>query len=114
MLQIKSSAHNGRMSYAMWFAVGVAYALHSLYMKPDMMITDHEPATRGAAGAEPACSVVKLRTKDLAEFDAQHWHAVVKKNLEPMGYKVTLEVQHLAIEWAASEVDKLYLVFADN
>jgi hypothetical protein len=110
MLQIRSSADNGRMSYAMWFALGTAYALHSLYMKPDMTVTDHERAGENGDVGKRTAHVVKLRTKDLAEFDALHWHSVVKKQLEPMGYKVTLEVQHLVIEWAPSQVGKLYAV----
>lgn len=110
MLQIRSSADNGRMSYAIWFALGVAYALHALYMKPDMTVTDHEPAKRGPDVAERTSHTVKLRTKDLEQFDADHWHAVVKKQLEPMGYKVTQEVQHLVIEWAEGSVDRLYTV----
>jgi hypothetical protein len=98
------------MSYAVWFALGVAYALHGLYMKPDMVVTDHEKSGEKEGEGKRTSHQVKLRTKHLADFDANHWCAVVKKQLEPLGYKVTLEVQHLVLEWAPSEVGKLYTI----
>lgn len=112
MLQVKKGAEEYRMSYAIWFAIGTAYALHSLYMTPDMVVTDFEIGNPDARTPHERAHRVKLRTKDLADFDATHWCGVCNKQLQPMGFLCYLEVQHLVIEFQPSRVSRLYDVVA--
>lgn len=110
MLQVKKGAVTDRMSYAMWFALGVAYFAHSLYQTDNMVITLHERGNPEAPEVDGRVQRVKLRTSDLREFDANHWAAVVFRRLRPMGYLVYRELQHLVIEFNPSRVKELYEV----
>jgi hypothetical protein len=98
MLQATSGADLRRepaeytISHSIWFALGVAYAQHGLYLIPDMVVTGHERDK--ASGIE----LIRLRTKDLRPFDVEHWASMVEKLLKPLGFIVYKQLQFLVIE----------------
>lgn len=107
MLKLKKGAASCVMPRELWFALGVAHAMHTMYMTPDVVVTDFEKQLLADGGPDNWQNVVKLRTRDLREFDQQHWQAVVTRQLEPMGFEVTRDAQHLMIEFRTAKAERV-------
>lgn len=108
MLTAKAGVNLDMLPKEVWFALGVAYMQHRLYMGNETVVTrvEHIPDEKDQRRA--GWYVVRLRATDLRDFDREHWRAVLERYLTPLGFFITEELHHLKIEFTPARVGKLY------
>jgi hypothetical protein len=110
VLKLRKGAVDSVMPRELWFALGIAHATHSMFNLPDLVVTDHKKPDPDNPDGNGAAHVVKLRVRDMREFDQQHWCMMLSRHLDPMGFTVYSEVQHLVIEYRPDQSGRVHHV----
>lgn len=110
MLILRKGASDTAMPREVWFALGIAHALHGMYILPDLVVTDFsKPDPELTEHKQPSC-IVKLRMRDMREFDRNHFVCVLARNLEPMGFMVYSDLQHAIIEFRPENSGRVHAI----
>lgn len=117
MIRFKQGVNPQNVHESIWFALGVAYALHP---QLDVDVTSMNDSTHGGNSlhyprnsADGMCRAVDLRTRNLTTLAAANWYARVFDALNPLGYDIILHAPpdpiHLHIEFQPKTGDVKWL-----
>lgn len=99
MLRMKPTVADGGVAPAIWFALGVATVARRNHTELPLVVTSLCDGVHQSDSLHYKGLGADLRTRDIHRGEAESWAAELKARLEPYGFDVILESDHLHIEF---------------
>ena len=98
MLQFKKGVDESNISREVWFAIGVAFTLLQ-GEKKNCVVTSLRDGKHLPTSLHYRGQAVDLRTRHLSPTQKSSFHISLYESLNPIGYDVILEKDHIHIEY---------------
>jgi len=93
------NVNDGDVRREIWFALGVALRARLAYLVAPLTVTSMVDGQHKKGSLHYLGAAVDLRTSDLSPDAARFWASEVMITLDPFGFDVILESDHLHIEF---------------
>lgn len=85
--------------HQIWFAIGFAEALSEALGYGEVVVTSLRDGTHSAKSLHYEGLAMDLRTRNLTAEQICGWVSLLKKYLDPRGFDVVLEEDHIHVEF---------------
>ena len=99
MLQFKRGVQAEKTAAQIWFALGIAYRIVRQVAGKDATVTSLQDGKHMKGSRHAAGFAFDLRTKNLAAPQVAAVEKALKEELEPLGFDVVNEGDHIHIEY---------------
>jgi hypothetical protein len=98
-MKLKPGVDSGNVAPQIWFALGVAWGLRRMNGLPELVVTALRDGEHMKGSLHYEGRGADVRILDLTPEDRIGWFQTLKLRLDPLGFDVVLERDHLHIEY---------------